>query len=176
MTDITADEKLWEKCARMLMLNSMLKLESFLQIVVQITDNISSNPTTLKYRTLKYSNASINSKVLEVHGGVEFFVGIGFKNVTDVESGKVLRLDCPVGGERALVDNLNTGVSWLRNTLSTCQLCASSTRIVSSGDTCAECTIVIRLPTGASVSGGFMRGDKLDHVRSFACCHFVDER
>lgn len=176
MADTIGGEKLWEKCARMLMLNPLQKLEFFLQTVVQITDNISSSPSSLKFRTLKYSNASIKSKIVEVHGGIEFFMGIGFRNHTDTESGKVLRLDCPAGAENAIIDNLSAGQSWLRNTLSTCQLCASSGMIASGGDVCAECVIVIRLPTGASVTGGFMRGDKLDHVRSFACCHFVNER
>lgn len=177
--DSSENEKVWEKCARLLMLNSILKLDVFLETVVKIVECIHNAPTVLKFRTLKYSNTSIANKVVEVCGGVEYFHAIGFKTVVDAENGKVLQLcldfnsESRIPTELATLENLNIGVQWLKNTISTCRVCAASctTRPI-----CAECTIVIRLPTGASVSGGFMRGDKLHHVRSYACCFFTSQR
>lgn len=159
------------------MLNSILKLEIFFETIVQIVENISSAPGIEKFRTLKYSNAFINGKIIEVSGGVDFLHGIGFRSFTDTEIGKFLRLDFEhaTGTDNDTIENLHIGVKWLTNTISTCRLCSYS--VARAGkDSCSECTIVIRLPTGASVSGGFMRGDKLYHVRSFACCYFIKER
>lgn len=179
MTDAIENEKVWEKCARLLMLNSIQKLDVFLETVCRIMESINNAPAIAKFRTLKYSNASIASKIIEVNGGVDFFHAIGFQTVLDAEQGKVLQLNIvnpDPGCEHECLENINIGVQWLTNTVSTCKSCAASSLTASGSTICAECTIVVRLPTGASVSGGFMRGDKLHHIRSYACCYFTSQR
>lgn len=178
MTDTVESEKVWEKCARLLMLNSIEKLATFLETVRRVLETINHAPGIPKFRTLKYSNASIANKVIEISGGVEFFHGLGFQTVADAENGKVLRLDIDdaTRSEPETLENLNIGLQWLENTISTCRSCATSSTTGTSRSGCAECTIIVRLPTGASVSGGFMRGDKLHHIRSYACCYFTSQR
>jgi len=172
MTDTAESEKVWEKCARLLMRNAIEKLDTLLETVRRILESINVAPGIQKFRTLKYSNASITNKIIDVNGGVEFFHGIGFQTLVDAEHGKVLRLDIDAGrSEPETLENLSIGLQWLENTILTCRTCATTSRPV-----CAECTIIVRLPTGASVSGGFMRGDKLHHIRSYACCYFTSQR
>lgn len=171
------NDKLWEKCARLLMLNSLERLDLFLEIVSQITGNIAQAPSILKFRSLKYSNATINNKIVETIGGIEFFHGVGFQTTVDEQGTKVLRLTIETSEIVEAVENLQIGLHWLTNTVSTCRTCVSRSILLGNGlSSCAECTIVVRLPTGVAVTGGFMRGEKLHHVRSFACCYFVEAR
>ncbi len=178
MTDTTESDKVWEKCARLLMLNAIEKLDTLLETVRRILESINLAPGIQKFRTLKYSNSSISNKIIEVNGGVEFFHGLRFQTVVDAEHGKVLRLDIEdaTHSEPGTLENLNIGLQWLENTILTCRSCATSSTTTTSRSVCAECTIVVRLPTGASVSGGFMRGDNLHHIRSYACCYFTSQR
>lgn len=86
------------------------------------------------------------------------------------------------GGEKALVlsasdtGNFQDVLSWLSNTVETCKGFARARGGVTDTGICAECTVQVRLPTGATTAGGFMRGDQLRHVRDFAACYFTEDR
>ncbi len=67
-------------------------------------------------------------------------------------------------------------LTWLSNTVETCKVFARVRVGVEDAGICAECAVQVRLPTGATVAGGFMRGDRLRHVRDFAACYFTEDR
>ena len=143
--------------------------------------NICSDPGDPKYRSLKITNSLVKNKVLNVAGGMEFLTAVGFKIGIDRNDFKVIQL---LDDDKEVIGNLQIALHWLENTVVTCKAFArskvppASAPLAEDDDRviCADCTISVRLPTGASVLGGFMRGDRLSDVRSFAACQFTDDR
>lgn len=158
---------IWEKCARLLLLNSATDIIDLVDTCEKIVNNIINNPNEEKYRTIKISNKHVHNKILSKTGGFELFIAFGFVSETDNDGNKVLRLSSD--------EVLSSGIEWLRNTSNVCIDFASS-----KADTvltrCCECEIQLRLPTGSSVSGGFMSGDTLQDVKDFALCYFQECR
>lgn len=171
-SEVDVYEKVWEKCARLLMLNAPTRLDDLRDTVAKVISNAVANPFDPKYRTLKISNSMVKSKIMEVSGGLDFMLAVGFELRTENENKMLVYSDDDAG-----LDGLETGLSWLVNTINTCKQFGSQ-QAGAGSDTagCAQCVINIRLPTGSSVLGGFMRGDKLRDVRSYACCYFLRER
>jgi len=168
----------WEKCARLLLLNPLSKLLIFQKTVQTIFDNIISYPDDNKYITLKTSNASIRSKILEVNGGLEFFMGVGFRSKIDQSDSKVLTLCIERTDDYVVILGrlLSSGRDWLADTISTCNSIVTKTDCPKLAETCADCIINIKLPTGATVCGGFLKEDKLLDVLTYACSYFDKDR
>lgn len=166
--DNDTNEKVWEKCARLLMLNSPMKLDELLDIVSKVIKNAVEKSQDSRFRTLKMNNSTVKNKIIDVPGGLEFLIAVGFE-VRNENENKVLFFPHDSVG----LQSLETGLTWLINTVHTCKGCSDPTNL-SHG--CAQCIISVRMPTGSSVLGGFMKGDKLSDVRSFACCYFMQER
>ena len=55
---------------------------------------------------------------------------------------------------------------WLNDTLSNCEV-----QTKNNNESCADCVLNIKLPTGTSVYGGFMKHEKLIDVLSYASCY-----
>jgi hypothetical protein len=91
-TDEAAAGSSWEKCARMLTLNSLVTLGDFQKVADMILGNICQHPGEMKYRTLKLSNKTIDSRVLPVKGGLQYFLACGFERGVNPAGEKVLSL------------------------------------------------------------------------------------
>lgn len=161
-------DKLWEKCARRLLLNTGVSLLALESILSKVLLNLIHNPNEMKYRILRTANGAVKSSITDVPGGIEFLAAVGFSGAMNDQGDKVLQIQ---GDTSALDDAL----LWLH---STCDTYRKFLDVKGSGleDSCADTEVQIRLPTGSSVLGGFMKGDRLRDVRSFAACYFTDER
>eukprot|EP01041_Mallomonas_annulata_P003362 gene3362-6656_t len=171
---ITRDdaEYSWEKCARILALSTYVELLDLQDILQKILINIKSNPSDMKYRELKASNKSIQTRVLSRKGGLEFLNAVGFKS-TNASDQKILVLEMDeVIDIEPLVDN---AITWLNDVVKSCyEMVTVSGRTLT--DTCAQCIIQLRLPTGQSVQGGFLLDDILLDVLNFGKCFFIESR
>lgn len=153
----------WEKCARLLLLNSASDVIELVDTVERVIGNIVASPDNDKFKTIKISNKHIRSKILNKVGGMELMSAFRFVFETDADGNKILRL----------IDNdvLESGLKWLKNTSAACLEFASTSG--SDNSRCCECEIQIRLPIGALVvSGGFMKEDSLQAVKDYAMCYF----
>lgn len=166
MVDSNDDDKPWQKCARRLMLNRISDVDRVLTNCEKVIQNIILHPTEPKYRTIRCGNASFRSNVLDLPGGAEVLQAAGFEWSVNTEGEKIVVFGRE-GGEVHLTDAL----LWLRSTVDTCKRFAKAKSALD-GDICADCVVQVRLPTGTTVSGGFMRGDLLQDVRDFAACYF----
>ncbi|CAM9690269.1 unnamed protein product, partial [Heterosigma akashiwo] len=80
-TDEVMDKLLKEVILRKLPCNSVLELRMFLQISNKIIENLVQFPSEHKYRTLRWNNTAIHSRIISVHGGLEFLDLLGFKKI-----------------------------------------------------------------------------------------------
>lgn len=165
-------EKAWEKCARKLMLNNPIMLDAFLNTIKKVLGNIIKNENVSKYRYLKHENTIMKQNVLEIKGGLEFLQAVGFRTIRVSETNHNASFLQDVN-----ISSLNDSIEWLENTISTCKVCQTTQlNIIENTTVCAECTIQIKLPNGSIIQGGFLKSDKMNDVRSFAACYFVDDR
>mmetsp|Transcript_40018 Transcript_40018/g.55617 ORF Transcript_40018/g.55617 Transcript_40018/m.55617 type:complete len:173 (-) Transcript_40018:120-638(-) len=75
-------------------LNTPAAQEACVKTLLKIIQNIIRNPTDGKFRKVRTSNEAIKMKVLNVKGGLEFLVEIGFrKHVVDFEASLCLEGD-----------------------------------------------------------------------------------
>lgn len=157
----------------MFLLNTILDMLDLRIMLDQIMNNIIAHNDEEKYRTLKVANNTVRDRVLSRSGGLEFLQALGFRHETDSAGCKVLKLHLETDS-KDMTQHVLAATEWLANTTATCVEMAGAH---GTGDKpCCECIIQVRLPTGATVSGGFMRGDSLQDVRDFACCYFSEDR
>jgi hypothetical protein len=169
MDPTDSEDKVWEKCARRLLLNSGQSLQTLEATLVKVLRNIIDNQNETKYRTLRINNTSVKNAIIDAPGGSEFLVAAGFGHAVTDSGEKVLKFD------DTHVEPLQHALEWLRNTCGTCKefLLSNGKRQQAP---CCDCEIQIRLPIGTSVTGGFMKGDTLQDVRNFVACYFTNER
>ena len=150
--------------------NSLTDLSVILNKVVTAIIN---TPNEDRYRSLKLSNDTIKRRILARSGGVEFLKVMGFTEVTKSSGEKHLELEWDKQGKD--IDTLKLGKDWL---VSTCD--AYKTFHTNAGreddELLAECTIQLRMPTGQTITGGFMQSDSLAQVHKFAQSYFVKAR
>merc|ERR1719223_523401 len=184
------DELKWEKLARLFLVNTAAQLNDFVALLDKILTNIIQAPTEPKYRTIKASNNTIQRKILDRSGGVECLNTLGFATKTDPESknltGKMFTLELKEDQEElnSCIASLKNGKDWLKENVAACIEISNGNQKSSShnsspapaGDICAECIVHIKLPTGSTVCGGFLKTDKLANVRSFASSYFTREK
>lgn len=181
----------WEKCARLLLVNSPNDLSIIKLTADTLILNIINNPTEVRYRTLNCANKNLSEKLLSKSGGVEYLLCVGFSVLIDeatdskllrfskrIYSTKKDRFEAPLS-DREIVD-LRESLEWMNSTISDCMtlwnMRKSLNPKISEEDPCAECILQIKLPTGTSVSGGFLSTDKLLDVQLFAKAFFNPER
>ena len=80
------DQLIWERIARLLMLNNPAHLSEFSGIMETLVNNILKKPTELKFRTIRSTNSIIQKKILSIIGGLEFILALGFVSASDPES------------------------------------------------------------------------------------------
>lgn len=185
LADDWETHSMFHRSARSLPLNSVDDLLNLQELLLKLCQNIIDNPIEIKFHSIKLSNKSIQNRLINRKGGIEFLAAIGFISITK-DGEKYLSLYENNGGN---VDNtinikkIEDGVIWLNETVETCLLMsnitANSKNLAQSKNVitpCAECIIQIRLSTGQSVIGGFMREDKVIDVLSFAQTFFKADR
>lgn len=171
-----SDELKWDKVARLLMLNSAEDLIDLFDIIKLITNNLISNSYDGKYASVKVSNPSIQRRIVQRIGGVEFLQLLGFNAQLDEDGNKILKIQTVDHDPMELTEYLTASLEWLNNTVTTCVDLQASIESHSASKACCECVIQLKLPTGTVVSGGFMCCDTLDEVLNFARSYFTNER
>ena len=182
-------DRSWEKCARLLSLNSPIELKFIDETARTLIKNIVENPTEEKYRTVKCSNKFLNQKILSKSGGADFLLCAGFIAGIDEETGLKILSYTPRNNynpkKSKLVSKedkkeLEDCLEWLSSTVQDCvelwKIKKSRNLRLTEDDSCAECVIQIKLPTGISVSGGFMGNDLFLDVKNFAKAFFNEQR
>lgn len=115
----------WEKCARTLSLNARAELLDLRDLLQIICGNIISNPGDNKYRTIKLNNKTLEKRLLNRKGGVEFLAATGFKTVV-VDAIRCLQLlheDDEIAIKLVEIDD---ALDWLVDTVDTCLSIANS--------------------------------------------------
>ena len=181
--------RLWEKCARLLALNSPVELIQINDIARTLITNIVEKPTEEKYRTVKCSNKIINQNILSKSGGVDFLICAGFVASIDEETSLKILSYIPKNNfnlkKSKLISNedkkeLEDCLEWLSSTIQDCnelwKIRKSRNPRLTQEESCAECIIQIKLPTGINVSGGFMGNDLFLDVKNFAKGFFSEQR
>ena len=172
----------WEKCSRLLLLNNVPVLSQLVSVVEKLAANIQNFPSEEKFRCINTDNKAIKSKIIDCSGGLEILLALGFIPSGYSSTGaKVLKLNFGEleenNGNDSSLHLLSEGLSWLRDTYTTCKhyadiICTSSGVTVSP---CCEVQVQLRLPTAVIVKGGFMRSETLQEVKNYACCFFSEE-
>jgi hypothetical protein len=165
--------RIWEQCVRLLLLNSLAESNSLFEVLNRIFLAIIENPQDVKYRTLKLSNKLVNDQVLSRRGGLEILSGVGFENVTDSLGNKSLVLQS--NDLDGTIATIMATREWLQDTLLSLTQISSRTRR-GENEPCCDVVVLVRLPTGKSVQGGFMYDDLLEDVRSYASSFFLEDR
>lgn len=84
--EIGYEQLQWVKLARLLLANAAEQLTAFLALLEKLLSNVIQNPVELKFRSIKSSNTTIQKKILDRNGGVEFLHALGFIVKTDPET------------------------------------------------------------------------------------------
>lgn len=130
-TQGTADNRQWEKTARLLVLNNLPSLLVMKDTIVKIVNNIVGNIHDEKFRVLKMTNSALQQKILNCHGGQEMLLCLGFTVCTQAETGaKNLELHLVDSSDDEecdmIVELLRSGLRWLQDTCATCELYATA--------------------------------------------------
>jgi len=186
----------WEKCTRLLLLNCPADLILISEKACTLISNIIKNPNEERFRTVKCSNKILQQQFFSKYGGLEYLLCAGFVLSNQDESNqKILTLVPRSSAENIKkimktnvipeltdydIEDLRESMVWLETTVQDC-LNLRVSRIsksveLSDNDPCAECLVQIRLPTGSTVTGGFMGNDLLLDIKSFARSFFTELR
>jgi len=157
--------------------------------------NVLADPREPKFRALKLSNESIQRRLIQRPGGLDFVLAAGWirqqrLNVLELVSSLPLAPlephvkagGAPAGSSdeaaKAQADvqliRLQQALDWLESTTVTFTAYHLQAGRAPS-DPVAECTLQLRLPT-SKVTAGFMRNDTLEAVYRYAETYFVKER
>mmetsp|Transcript_20161 Transcript_20161/g.19474 ORF Transcript_20161/g.19474 Transcript_20161/m.19474 type:complete len:315 (-) Transcript_20161:125-1069(-) len=164
----------WEKCARTLSLNTESDLIKLCDLLQTLCKNVILNPSEKKYRIVKLSNKGIQDRLVNRKGGLEFLNAVGFQTKV-LDGSKVLELVVDIDDEISYIYQMEESLVWLASTVETC-VKMSEIYKRQPNESCAECVIHLKLPTGTSVYGGFSRTEPVSTVLSFACCFFNPDR
>ncbi|KAL7416643.1 hypothetical protein BDY24DRAFT_377771 [Mrakia frigida] len=62
--------------------NHYAEAEKVISITIKICENIIENPSDPKYRTIKATSKVLKNNIIDIKGGQELFVALGFRTVT----------------------------------------------------------------------------------------------
>lgn len=68
-----------ESLKNLLRLNFDTSSKECVQVILKILDNILSNPNNVKVRTLRLTNPTIRSKIVQKNGGLDVLISMGFE-------------------------------------------------------------------------------------------------
>ena len=122
LSDEITDLSSWEKCARTISLNSRDDLIDLVKLLETVCRNIIANPAEPKYRSIKFSNKTFETRLLGRKGGTEFLAAIGFKTLV-VDAARTMEYPCDENSTFISASRLNAiddGLSWLAYTADCC--------------------------------------------------------
>ena len=164
---MSKDQKKWEKCGRLLSLNKLSDLLSFLDAINFINGNIIANPSEEKYRSVKLStkNSIANAITTCKDGGMETLQAIGWNRIDNSS------IHFPVGDNDLEV--LKLGTNWLTDTVE-----GFSHFSHDKDKRVCQTVIQFRLSINGTIlaTGGFMDSETLKDLHSFICCYFKSDR
>ena len=109
----------WEKCARMLSLNKREDLYDLLNLLQTLCQNIILNPMEAKFRTIKLNNKTIENRLINRKGGLEFLAAAGFKTVV-VDAVKTMQIEFDKSNSAVKLVDINEAQNWLGETVDAC--------------------------------------------------------
>lgn len=115
----------WEKCARTLSLNTREELVDLRDLLHTLCGNIISNPSDNKYRTIKLNNKTLEKRLLNRKGGLEFLTAAGFKTIV-VDAIRCLQLLHEEDEIAIKLVEIDDALDWLGDTVDTCLAIANS--------------------------------------------------
>lgn len=120
VAEVEVSSSLWEKCARTLSLNTTADLLDLLDLLQTLCQNIISNQEESKFRTIKLSNKTIQNRLINRKGGLEFLAAVGFLTKI-VDGNKILQLDIDESEDNQHVYlDIEDSLAWLNSTADTC--------------------------------------------------------
>eukprot|EP00743_Colponemidia_sp_Colp-15_P000969 GILK01001069.1.p1 GENE.GILK01001069.1~~GILK01001069.1.p1 ORF type:complete len:247 (-),score=41.99 GILK01001069.1:366-1043(-) len=81
LNEMAVDIEGVESALESLSLNPYEIEEPALAILLKLISNVIANPDEAKFRAIKKSNPALHAKVLSVHGGSEFLMRVGFRDL-----------------------------------------------------------------------------------------------
>lgn len=157
-------DSLLESTVRQLPLNSPTEIEVMKTTLGKIVNNILENPYDLKFRTLRLQNKTLRERLFNLHGAKEIMSVLNFKrmNTTDPpEAAMIFQADSSQDSFSALRE----AWVWLEQQFDATQGMEGSKRPNST--CCAECSLMIRLPSGSIVKAAFYSFEPLRAVRDY---------
>lgn len=109
----------WEKCARMLSLNKRDDLFDLLNLLQTLCQNILLNPMEPKFRTIKLNNKTIENRLINRKGGLEFLTAAGFKTVV-VDAVKTMQIEFDELNIAVKLVDIDEAQNWLGETVDAC--------------------------------------------------------
>jgi PUB domain len=109
----------WEKCARMLSLNKREDLYDLLNLLQTLCQNILLNPTEPKFRSIKLNNKTIENRLINRKGGLEFLTAAGFKTVV-VDTVKTMQIEFDESNSAVKLVDIDEAQNWLGETVDAC--------------------------------------------------------
>jgi len=178
----------WQHLARLLPLNSASEVDGMITLLVKVLDNVMAHPEEPKFHQLKLSNGAVKRKIADVKGGLEILRHVGFLRSTDGAGEAFLVVeqlageeraperaarDAAFGGARAWLLAQQAAVAQLARERAAARASgggaggAGAAACPAAGAPLAECTLAVRMASGATVTGAFRAGDTLGDVRAF---------
>ena len=115
----------WEKCARTLSLNTREELLDLRVLLQTLCSNIVSNPGDNKYRTIKLNNKTLEKRLLNRKGGLEFLAAAGFKTIV-IDAIRCLQLLHEEEEIAIKLVEIDDALDWLGDTVDICLAIANS--------------------------------------------------
>lgn len=155
-----------DKCARLLLTLPFAEVDALKTTISVILQNIRKHQNEEKYRRLKPTNANLQTKVFSKAGAVEVLLSLGFQWEKEEEEEEEQQL--MVFPE---AQPLHISQCCLRDIMEKYELLALSSPTLR-----AQALIMLQLPTGKKITGGFMLKEDLRQIFRFACSYFETDR
>lgn len=116
----------WEKCARTISLNTREDIFDLMNLLQTLCLNILRDSEEPKYRIIKLNNKTIEDRLVNRKGGLEFLTAAGFKTVV-VDAIRTMQLEIDEPNSAVQLVELDEALAWLTYTVDTCIQMADAT-------------------------------------------------
>jgi len=156
-------DSLLECAVRQLPLNSPTEIELMKKTLSKIVANILENPDELKYRTLRLQNKTLRERIFDLHGAKEIMSILNFKRMNATDPPEVAMIFQADTQDSFFA--LREAWAWLEQQFDSSIEMEGSKR--PNSNCCAECSLIIRLPSGSTVKAAFYSVEPLRAVRDY---------
>jgi hypothetical protein len=152
-------QRLMARVARHITCNPPFVVRSLMTTISGALSKILEFPEDPKYRTLRFTNATVQGKILAAHGGRELLHLLGFEKITEQGGGLCYFLtdvDMPY---------LSEAKDWIQKQ---CEVALQMEPAqAAEAVVCAEAVVQIRLTTSQTLEGGFSKCEKVKDIYEF---------